>query len=218
MRRAVIFANGEFARPVDLERLLAPDAYLIAVDGGTRHAFALGVLPHLIIGDLDSLAADDLARAKSASIAMRRFPPHKDETDLELALTYARDQGLTEIALLGAAGGRLDHALANIFLLAHPAFSDLRIRLYHGNQTTVLIRDAATISGCPGDLVSILPIGGPAVGVSNAGLAWPLRDETLPPGSPRGLSNVLLGNEASIRLRHGLLLCIVTRQAPIHNC
>ncbi len=214
MRRAVIFVNGEFMPPPVLEQIISPDAYIIAVDGGTRHAFRIGVVPHIIIGDLDSLSSDDLARAEAAHVALSRFPAQKDETDLELALQHARERGISDIFLLGASGGRLDHALANLFLLSHPAFRDLNIRVIAGNQTIFLIRDTAHITGNPGDLVSILPIGGDAVGVSNEGLEWPLHDATLPCGSPRGISNVLSGKQAVIHIRQGMLLCTVTHQTP----
>ncbi len=216
MRRAVIFVNGEFTPPPVLKQIISPDAYIIAVDGGTRHAFRIGVVPHIIIGDLDSLSPDDLARAEAAHVALLRFSAQKDETDLELALQHARERGITNIFLLGASGGRFDHALANLFLLSHSAFSNLNIRIITGNQITFLIRDTAHIAGNPGDFVSILPIGGDAVGVSNEGLEWPLHDATLPCGSPRGISNVLSGERAVIHIRRGMLVCTVTHRTQ--NC
>lgn len=210
MRQAIMFVNGEFAPPPELDRLLASDAYIIAVDGGIRHAARLAVIPHVVIGDFDSITPDDMAYIKRNDITMRRFPSRKDETDLELALQYARDQGFTDIALLGAAGGRLDHSLANLLLLAHAEFRNLHIRLLDGRQTSFLIRESASIEGEPGDLVSVVPLGGDAVGVSNEGLEWPLHNDTLPCGSPRGISNVLCGPRAVIRVRRGMLLCTVT--------
>lgn len=211
MRCAVIFVNGEYVPPPDCERLITSETYLIAVDGGTRHALRMGVIPHIIIGDLDSLTTEYLAHARAAKIPVLQFSPQKDETDLELALQHARERGLTDIVVLCASGGRLDHSLANICLLTHPAFADLHIRLIAGNQTIFLIRDTAAIIGRPGDIVSVLPIGGDALGVSNEGLEWPLHDETLPVGSPRGISNVFSGERAVIRVRQGMLLCVVTR-------
>jgi len=212
IKRAVIFVNGKFSPLPDFQRVIQPDTYYIAVDGGVRHAFGIGVIPHIIVGDLDSLTPEDLTQAKAANIPFLQFSPQKDETDLELALRHASEQGLTDIFLLGASGGRLDHSLANLFLLAHPAFTHLNIHILEGNQTAFLIRDTASIHGNPGDLVSILPMNGDAVGVSNKGLKWPLHDEILPSGSPRGMSNVLLGERATIHVRQGMLFCIITRQ------
>lgn len=205
--------NGEFIPPSSgIQHLVQANTYCIAVDGGTRHALRMGVVPHIIIGDLDSLTPEDLAWARTENIPCLQFLPHKDETDLELALQHAAEQGLTDIFLLGALGGRLDHSLANLLLLSHPTFKDLNISIVEGNQTAFLIRDTANVHGHPGDIVSIFPIGGDAVGVSNEGLEWPLRDETLPVGSPRGISNVLLEEQAVIRVRQGMLLCIITHR------
>jgi thiamine pyrophosphokinase len=211
-KRAIVFVNGEFKLSPHVQHLIQPDSYIIAVDGGVRHAFDMGVIPHIIIGDLDSLTPEDLTQAKAANIPFLQFSPQKDETDLELALRHASEQGLTDIFLLGASGGRLDHSLANLFLLTHPAFTHLNIHILEGNQTAFLIRDTVSIQGNPGDLVSILPMNGDAVGVSNEGLKWPLHDEVLPSGSPRGMSNVLLGERATIHVRQGMLFCIITRQ------
>jgi thiamine pyrophosphokinase len=214
-KQAVVFVNGEFHPFPQAQQLIQPDTYIIAVDGGTRHALQMGVVPHVIIGDLDSLTSEALAQAEAVNVTCLRFSPHKDETDLELALQHAAEQGIRDIFLLGASGGRLDHSLANLLLLAHPTFKDLNIKIVEGHQTTFLIRNTANIRGNPGDIVSILPIGGNAVGVSNEGLEWPLNDETLPTGSPRGISNVLLGEHAVIRVRQGTLLCIVRRGSGV---
>jgi len=84
--RAIIFANGEFPDPQGVRNLLRPDDLIIAADGGTRHALAAGVIPHIVVGDLDSLSPDEQARVEAAGSQIVRFSPRKDETDLELAL------------------------------------------------------------------------------------------------------------------------------------
>ena len=210
MIRVVIFVNGELTASPKLNELLQPDDYIIAVNGGTRHALRMGVVPHVIIGDLDSLSPADRSQISSASVTILESSPRKDETDLELALRHAVQHDADEIVLVAALGGRIDHSAANLFLLALPELEDRNVRIIEGAQSIFLIRDEASITGFPGDLVSILPVGGDAVGVSNEGLEWPLHTETLPLGSPRGMSNVLIGKSASIRVNHGMLLCIVT--------
>ena len=211
--RAIIFVNGELTEPQVVRELLQPDDYLIAVNGGTRHALSIGVVPHVIIGDLDSLAPADRVRATAAGARLLSFSPNKDETDLELALRHAIAQGAAEIVIVAALGGRLDQTCANLFLLTLPELKGRRVSIREGRQTAFLICDKAEIKGKPGDLVSILPIAGDAVGVSNEGFEWPLHDETLPLGTTRGISNVLLSEQASIRVRAGMLLCVVTRAA-----
>ena len=208
--RTIIFVNGRFPDADIARQLVRPDDYIIAVNGGTRHALSIGVMPRVIIGDLDSLPPEQQAALRGASTQFLRFPSRKDETDLELALRHAVERGASEILLLAALGGRIDQMFGNLLLLAHPCLRGIDVKIIAGRQTAFLIRDAAIIHGAPGDTVSILPIGGDAVGVTNDGFEWPLRDETLPFGATRGISNVLLGECGAIRVQRGMLLCVVT--------
>ena len=93
-----------------------------------------------------------------------------------------------------------------------PELQGIDVRIVEGVQTAFLIRDDARIMGKPGDTVSILPIAGDAVGVTNDGLEWPLHDATLSLGSTRGVSNVMRGEDARISVQKGLLLCVVTSE------
>jgi thiamine pyrophosphokinase len=208
--RTVIFANGEFPNPQITRTLLRPDDLIIAADGGTRHALSIGAPPHVVIGDLDSLSPDDQARVEAAGSPIVRFSPRKDETDLELALLHAVREGATEIVILAALGGRLDQTLANVLLLALPELEGLDVRIVEGQQTAFLIQSEALIKGQPGDTVSLIPLGGDAVGVTAEGLEWPLDEASLRFGLARGVSNVLVKEQARVRVRRGLLLCVVT--------
>ncbi|RLC97753.1 MAG: thiamine diphosphokinase, partial [Chloroflexi bacterium] len=184
---------------------------IIAADGGTRHALAAGVIPHVVIGDLDSLSPADLAQVEAACARVIRFSPRKDETDLELALLHAARAGVSEIVVLAALGGRLDQTIANVLLLSLPELDGLDVRIVEERQKVFLIHSAATITGRPGDTVSLIPLGGDAVGVTADGLEWPLCEETLRFGPARGVSNVLTAEQARVRVRRGMLLCVVTR-------
>ncbi len=208
--RVVIFANGEFPDPQSARALLRADDLVIAADGGTRHAWNAGVIPHVVIGDFDSLSPEEQSRVEASASRAIRFSPHKDETDLELALQYAARAGATEIIVLAALGGRLDQTIANLLLLALPELSGIATRVVEGAQTAFLIQDEARIKGQPGDTVSLIPLGGDAVGVTAEGLEWPLYEDTLRFGPARGVSNVLLAEQARVCVRRGLLLCVVT--------
>jgi thiamine pyrophosphokinase len=213
--RAIIFANGQFPDAGRARDRLRPDDLVIAADGGTRHALAIGVIPHVVIGDLDSISPDERARVEAAGARVVRHSPRKDETDLELALLHAVHAGATEIVVLAALGGRLDQTIANLLLLALPELSGLDVRVVEGDQTAFLVReggDAARIEGRPGDTVSLIPLGGDAVGVTAEGLEWPLHEDTLRFGPARGVSNVLTADQARVRVRQGLLLCVITRR------
>ncbi|MBN1956251.1 MAG: thiamine diphosphokinase [Anaerolineae bacterium] len=208
--RAVIFANGQFSDPAGCRRLVQGGDLIVAVDGGTAHALAAGLAPHVVIGDLDSLEPARRAELQAMQVAVVSHPAAKDETDLELALLYAARQGVKEILVLAALGGRLDHMVANLSLLAHPALSGVVVRIVDGRQLAFLVRDRCCISGQRGDTVSLLPWGGDALGVSTQGLRWPLDREPLFFGLARGVSNVLVEEEAWVQVQEGMLLCVVT--------
>ena len=173
-------------------------------------ALAGGLLPHWVIGDMDSLSSEERAELESHGCRFYIHPRDKDETDLELALTYAVEQGVKEILILGALGGRLDHGLANVLLLALPALKGLRVRIVDGDQQALLLRsgEALTLSGKPGDIVSLLPLGGEVRGVSTIGLAWRLAGGRLRFGFSRGVSNEMTATEACIQIEDGFLLVI----------
>ena len=139
---------------------------------------------------------------------------------LELALLYAAREGAIEIVILAALGGRLDQTVANLLLLALPELDGLDVRIVDGPQTAFLIRGGrdgddgrdVVIEGQPGDTISLIPLGGDAVGVTAEGVAWPLQEGTLRFGPARGVSNVLTAAQARVRVREGVLLCVVIRQ------
>jgi thiamine pyrophosphokinase len=189
------------------EHIRAADL-LIAADGGALPLLRAGILPHVAIGDMDSIDAAGLDELAAHGVALRRFPREKDETDLELALLYAAATGATAIDILGALGGRWDHTLANVALLALPELRERRARLLADRQTLFLVRDAAMLEGHAGDTVSLLPLAGDAHGVTTKGLRYPLDDATLSYERARGVSNVLLDPPGHVSLREGLLLVV----------
>ena len=208
MKRAVIFANGELADPAAIRPLLRPGDWIVAADGGALHAIACSRPPHLLVGDLDSLPAGLRAQLQAVGTEFSSYPAEKDETDLELALLHVAKAGAKEILVLSALGGRLDQTLANVQLLARPELVGLDVRIQDGRQTACLITGGKIIRGSAGDRVSLIPLGGDAIGVRSEGLAWQLVDETLRFGEGRGISNVMTGPQASIRVAAGRLLCI----------
>ncbi len=210
-KRALIFANGELAEANNLRRLVQPDTLLVAADGGLRHLRRLGLKPDHVIGDMDSLSAAELAQLEVEGVALELHPRDKDATDLELTLRWVAANGCRQVRVVAALGGRLDQTLANIALLAHPAFTELDLRLDDGLEEVLLVRWRAVIEGAGGERVSLLAYGKPAEGVVTHGLKYPLRDETLDPHQSRGISNLMLGKRAEISLRSGLLICIHTR-------
>jgi thiamine pyrophosphokinase len=211
----LIFANGALEDGGWLAPYLARAAAVIAADGGLRHLLALGRRPDVLIGDLDSLPPG--VDADNAAGQVIRHPRDKDETDLELALFLAVERySGGEVLILGGFGGRFDHMLANVLLLAHPRLLGRPIRFVDDRQSVWLLSSdppgEATITGAPGDIVSLLPLGGPARVLATTGLRWPLHDEVLAFGAARGVSNEMTAAVATVRLGSGVVVCVQVRQ------
>ncbi len=210
--RAVIFANGILNYLSDVRAIMRSDDLVIAADGGARHCLSLNITPSFVIGDLDSLCNDDLSVLQIAGAKIIRYPIKKDQTDLELALQLAIDMGANDIIVFGALGARWDMSIGNILLLTAPELIGATVRLIDGLQEVMLLRGGKelTFHGKKGDILSLVPLGQNACGVTLHGLEYPLKDDVLQFGATRGISNVLLAERATVCLKQGLLLCIHT--------
>lgn len=220
-RHALLVADGDIAPRTLLDEAWpgwADDvAEVVAADGGLLRAWKLGFEPALLVGDLDSLEPADIAAATGRGVEVVRADVDKDESDTELAALEAVRRGATRLTLVGAFGGpRLDHALANVWLLAHPGLAgvdtvllDLRWR---ASLVTAPGPDGGpvrrSLAGSQGALVSLFPHGGDVDGITTDGLRYPLRDEPLRVGPARGLSNVRIADDASVTVRAGRLLIV----------
>ncbi|MEJ5313516.1 MULTISPECIES: thiamine diphosphokinase [Anaerolinea] len=207
-QRALIVVSGTSCQEDALRRFRQPDDVIIAVDGGAHHCLRLGWRPHVVIGDFDSLSPEYLQQFEQEGVLLLRYPPEKDETDLELALQYAVQRGYRHIRILCALGGRVDQTLANLFLLGLPVLKNLDVRLEDGEVEAFLIDSEAEWQGVPGETVSLIPLFGVAQGIWTEGLRYPLRGETLYPERSRGISNEMVDHQARVRLSQGVLLCI----------
>jgi thiamine pyrophosphokinase len=216
--RIVVVASGALA-PGDEAWLDGADA-VIAADGGAVALDRLGRRPDRLVGDLDSAPPALVERLEAAGIRVDRHPADKDASDTELAVRAAIDDGAGRVDLLGAIGGdRLDHELANLLLLADPDFAGIDLRAIAGPTVARAVRGGQRLSlrGEVGDLVTLLPIGGDATGVTAVGLRWPLDAATLPMGRSRGLSNVVVSPNASVTLTDGDLLVVETASTGDHS-
>jgi thiamine pyrophosphokinase len=208
--RAIIFANGDVPDRKTIERWITPTDRIIAADGGTRNALSMGMTPHVVIGDLDSLAEADREQLERAGVPLIVYPTHKDYTDLELALRYALAQGVTEIIIFSALGGRWDQSLANLMLLSLPELAHVTTRIIDRAVSIEAIRDRAEITGRAGDTLSLIALRGDAHGVTIEGCEYPLRDATLPFGATLGISNVLTQDVVTITVKQGQILVVHT--------
>jgi thiamine pyrophosphokinase len=172
---------------------------------------ALGLVPDIIVGDMDSVSTDVLVRAEALGAKVVRFPAHKDETDLELALLEAARLEARVVDIHGAVGGRIDHTMANMDLGFRFTRLGLDIRVC-GDWGEALFLSGQVrcveLVGNPGDTVSLMPWTERASGVCTWGLEYPLNEEDLRRGYTRGVSNRMIGEAAGVSVRVGDLLVI----------
>jgi thiamine pyrophosphokinase len=185
-----------------------PPGPVIAADGGFERALALGLEVDVVVGDLDSISAATAATLDRAGVRIERHPEAKDATDLELALGAAAALGPGRVIVLLPESGRLDHLVAGVLALAAEKHSELEIDAYLGESCVHVVRGGRQLEGAVGELVSLVPVNGPAEGVVTEGLVYPLRGETLVPGTTRGVSNVFADGVARIELQRGVVLAI----------
>lgn len=207
--RAILIANGTIENKIWLAQYLQPKDMIICADGGYNHLAAIGRLPHLIIGDMDSVSAQYCEQCKQLV-----HPRRKDETDAQLALDYLAEQGYREVHFLGALGGnRPEHALANVFMLQYAAERGVRMTIETDASTISLHQgpETAFFHGSEGDYLSLIPLDGDVTGITTDNLEYPLRDGCLKFGVPMGISNVLLKDVCSVKLSKGKLLAVLTK-------
>ena len=205
----MIFANGDMNDGPAVQAVLAlpGDCIVIAADGGLRLAEHFGLRAAYVIGDMDSALPEAIERASEYGAQIIRYPAAKDETDLELALLKAAELNCDPIHIIGAMGDRVDQSIANLYLLALPQIRNYEVKVVsHGQTTRLIYPGTSTITGNPGDTVSLIPMAGDASGITTEGLQYPLRDETLYFGPARGISTVLVGTQGQIPFKQGLLL------------
>ena len=206
MSRIIIFANGKLPNLEKARALLRPDDFILCADGGTRHALALGLVPNVIVGDMDSLPSNFQLSTFNGEIVL--FPKDKNETDLELAINHALTLNPESILILAALGGRMDQTLANIALLSNLQLAAFNIKLTDGVEELFFCRDQVQVEGRSGDIVSLIPWQGEVTGVFTENLRWHLHHETLYPDKTRGISNEMTSDVATVKIQSGLLLIV----------
>jgi thiamine pyrophosphokinase len=204
--KIAIIANGEITNYAATRQKLADVSYLIACDGGLRHLPLLEISPHCLIGDFDSAPPALLAQYQAQGIPTIPFPPEKDETDLALAVAHALKKHPSSIIMMGAMGGRFDHALANVHVLAQTGETPAEI--WSETTSIHLIRKKLILPRENYSTLTLLPLTSEATGIIIKGLRYPLNNETLQAGEVRGVSNEFSANSAEISLTSGMLLAI----------
>lgn len=214
MNRAIIFINGNLSDLSQAKKIIKKNDYLIAVDGGVKHILKLGLIPNIVIGDFDSTPKNILKNIgrtqRSAPTKIIKYPRKKDKTDFELAIDYCLGKKFKEIIVFGLLGDRIDHLIANIFLLAkiQTENQSIKIKIIEGKKEIYILNKEIAINGKIGDEVSIIPVSEKLERVTTEGLYYRLIDDTLFFGSTRGVSNVMNKALAKVTVTIGVALII----------
>lgn len=212
VERVVIIAGGNIEDYSWYDNFWKEDDYIICADSGADHARSLGVIPDLIVGDLDSAQPENVTFFQRVGSKVLDYPREKDQTDTQIALEYALEKEPAEIAIIGALGSRLDHTLSNILLLTSLVDRGIQATILNEVQEIFVVKDEINLEGKKGDIISLLPLTPLVKGIKSHGLRYVVKDEVFEQSNPYGVSNELMGQEASIQIGEGLLLLIKIRE------
>ncbi|WP_020588420.1 thiamine diphosphokinase [Desulfobacter curvatus] len=210
--KIVIVANGTLSETDGLLPRIQQADMVIAADGGAVHLHHMDIVPQIIIGDLDSIPKEILSFFKKKQVKIFKHPVRKDQTDMELCMEYAIDHGCTELLIMGATSTRLDHTLANIFLLRRIADRKIPTTIIDAHNDIHIVVSRLTLTGRPGDLISVIPVSDHVKGLTLEGLEYPLTGQNLCMGSTMGISNVFTQKKADISINSGAVLVIKPRE------
>ena len=205
MCEALLVANAPLVWTPALAKLASEAKPLLAADGGANRLAEIGLKPTAVIGDLDSIDGPTRRWLGAERLVERA---DQDRTDLDKALEYAVSElCLPRLTVLGAVGGRIDHAVANLGLLArHGLGEDLR---FLGADSLLLgVRGEAELAAEEGETWSFWTFD-PAVRVTLRGVRWPVVNEPLDPVGGPSLSNVASEDRVRVVVEGGAV--VVTR-------
>lgn len=203
--RLAIVANGDINDYPAAKEKLRSCGYIIACDGGLRHTAALGITPHCLIGDMDSVPSELAGQFDGTTKA---YPAQKDETDLALAIQHAIALRPESIIILGALGGRFDHALGGLHALHAALNANIPAEIWDENTAIQLCDHEITLPKEDYQHVSLIPLSSWVRGIHTRHLLYPLCAEDLPAGTTRGISNRFEADEASVFVSEGTLIII----------
>ena len=210
-KRAILVGGGPLHELLLRAALAAGNDLLVAVDGGGQPLVDLGYEPQVLLGDFDSLPSAYKEALMAKGVKVLSYPPEKDWTDLEIGLDQLFAAGYKELLVFGALGGRLDHTLANLALLAKGRAQGCELVLIGAEQAVTLLtaKERLRIFPFPGGHFSLLPFVGTAYGVTIRNAKYLLNQATLALGSTRGVHNEFLRGPAEVSLASGSVLVIV---------
>ncbi|MGL6105347.1 thiamine diphosphokinase [Romboutsia sp.] len=206
-----IVLNGEIKDYKATKGIMLKESYdyIICADGGANHTYKMNIVPHYIIGDLDSIDSNIIKHYKECNVKFEKFPTKKNETDSEICIYLAETLKAKEIHLIGALGGRIDHTIANINLLYYIKNKGIIPKIISEKEEMyIAMNEEITISGEKGNIISVIPTNGDAKGVTLKHLEYPLERHCMKFSVPLGISNVMTKDICSIRVDEGSLIIV----------
>ena len=187
----------------------------IGVDRGVIYLMEQSILIEAAFGDFDSVTDEEWQEIEESSSIIKRFKPEKDETDMELAMQWAIDQGATNIKLFGATGGRMDHSIANLQLLLRETKRNEGVQIeIIDRQNKIKIVSAGTYQiekEADFPYISFFPYSTNIVGLTLEGFKYPLIRKELPTSSTLCISNELIRETGTFSFTKGILMVIRSR-------
>ena len=199
--RVIIIAGGIFSPCIEFFK----DDYVICADSGFDSASKHKITPNLVLGDMDSVKSDI-----SNTDDVQLYPVRKDFTDMELALETAIDMKPDEIIMLGAVGSRLDHSMANIFLLKKAYDAGVKACICDVHNKVYYYKDEFYITDSVGKTISLIPLTSEISGLVTKGLDYPLENETIHFGQTRGISNMVTQESAYYKSQNGEGIIVIS--------
>ena len=209
-RTALVVASADAGQLAGVTE--RPDL-VIAADGGLHAVLDRGWIPDLVVGDMDSVDPSALAAAGEDGARIERHQVGKDQSDLELAIAAARRDRVTDLHVVVRSGGRLDHQLANLVVLAAPESVAMAIHAHVGDHAVWVVRGRREIDLEVGAHVAVQPVGGEAL-VTTTGVAFPVQRERLSPFSARGVANRVTDSPVVVEVEAGAVLVISSPPTP----
>ena len=193
------------AAPTDTDIFPTGNELIIAADGGADLLRENVIIPHIVIGGMDSVSGG----SSGPGTEVIEFPTEKDDTDTLLAVKAGIDRGCRRFFIYGCSGGRLDHTIANIQTLKYLAASGCEGYLIGDSENITVIKDASiSLNVSPGTVISVFAAGGTAEGVSLRGFKYCLDDAEVTASYPIGVSNEAEEERPLIKVSDGYLLII----------
>lgn len=209
--KALIVANGNINNINLLKQLKKEYDFILAADGGTNHCIKAGILPDLIIGDLDSISDNTLRISREKNIPIEKFPTKKDSTDTELSINYLISKGYKDITLTGVTGSRMDHTLGNILLLNKLNESGIKGKIIDDNNIIYLVHSELNLLRNLDSFVSIIPLTNTGITISLKGFEYELEVVDVSFGSTFCISNKIIEEKAKITIHEGKALVFISK-------